>query len=126
MLFPCLQSGRATALSSSSSSAPASSSSSATAAPVTQTLEQSFAHQAAWAPTSKKAQDLNKALGYWIARDMMAFQVVERPGFVRLMKVAVPHYKVPSRNFFSKTEIPHLYNKVRADVEKSLAQGDFF
>jgi hypothetical protein len=47
---------------------------------------------------------------------MMPFQIVERPGFLRLMKVAVPHDNVPSRTLFSKTEIPNLYNQVKADV----------
>ncbi|XP_056092489.1 E3 SUMO-protein ligase ZBED1-like [Rhinichthys klamathensis goyatoka] len=56
----------------------------------------------------------------------MPFQIVERPGFLRLMKVAVPHYKVPSRKYFSKTEIPNLYNQVKADVLKKLAQGTWF
>lgn len=61
-----------------------------------------------------------------LQKDMMPFQIVERPGFLKLMNVAVPHYKVPSRTFFSKTEIPKLYNKVRADVGKSLAQATWF
>jgi hypothetical protein len=42
------------------------------------------------------------------------------------MKVAVPHYTVPSRTSFSKTEIPNLYNQGKADVGKSLAQGTWF
>jgi hypothetical protein len=53
---------------------------------------------------------------------MTPFQIVERPGFPRL-KVAVPHYKVPSQALFSKTEIPNLYSEVKADVGKSLSQG---
>ncbi len=52
--------------------------------------------------------------------------MVERPGFLRMMKVAVPHYKVPTRNYFSKIEILKMYNAVKADVKKSLAQGEFF
>ncbi|KAK0144340.1 Zinc finger BED domain-containing protein 1 [Merluccius polli] len=90
------------------------------------TLEQAFSRQSAYATASKKAQDLTAAISYCIAKDMMPFQMVERPGFLRVMNVAVPHYKVPSRNFFSKTEIPKMYNAVKADVRKSLAQGEFF
>lgn len=44
---------------------------------------------------------------------------------MRLLKVAVPQYKVPSRTSFSKTQIPKLYNEVRADVMKSLSEGTF-
>jgi len=70
------------------------------------------------------AKDLTAALSYFIAKDMMPFQIVERPGFLRLMKVAVPHYKVPSRNFFTKTEKPQMFNN--ADVVQNLAQGTYF
>jgi hypothetical protein len=66
------------------------------------------------------------ALSYNIAKDMMPFQIVESPGFLRLMKVAMPHYKVPSQTLFFKTEIPYLYNQVKADVGKSLVQGTWF
>jgi hypothetical protein len=57
---------------------------------------------------------------------MMPFQIVERPGFLRLMKDAVPHYEVPSRTFFVTPEIPNLYYQVKADVGKSLTQGTWF
>lgn len=118
-LFSCLQSGRA-------AGKPSDATGPSSSTVVTQTLEQVFKRQAAYAPTSKNAQDLTAALSYYIAKDMMPFQIVERPGFLRLMKVAVPHYKVPSPTLFYKTEIPNLYNQVKADVGKSLAQGTWF
>jgi hypothetical protein len=52
-------------------------------------------------PHQKNTQDLTAALSYHIAKDMMPFQTVERPGFLRLMKVAVPHYKVSAANCVS-------------------------
>nr|XP_054591712.1 E3 SUMO-protein ligase ZBED1-like [Nothobranchius furzeri] len=100
--------------------------STATGSSVTQTLEQAFQKQTDYVPASQKAQELTAAIAYLIAKDMMPFRIVERPGFLRMMKVAVPHYKVPTRNYFSKTEIPKMYNAVKADVKKSLAQGEFF
>lgn len=56
----------------------------------------------------------------------MPFTMVERPGFLKIINTAAPHYKVPSRNYFSKTEIPNLYNTVKADVKNSLVQGEYF
>lgn len=56
----------------------------------------------------QKANDLTAAISFFIEKDMMPFQIVERPGFFRLMKTAVPHYKVLLRTFFFKTEIPKL------------------
>lgn len=100
--------------------------STATGSSVTQTLEQAFKRQSDYAPASKKAQELTTAISYCIAKDVMPFQMVERPGFLQLIKVAVPHYIVPSHTFFSKTAIPKMYNAVKADVRRSLAQGAFF
>lgn len=97
--------------------------STATGSSVTQTLEQAFQKQTSYAPASKNAQELTAAIAYCIAKDMQPFRMVERPGFLRIMKVAVPHYKVPTSNYFSKIEIPKMYNAVRADVTKSLARG---
>lgn len=48
---------------------------------------------------------------------MIPFQLAERPGFLRPMKVDVLYYKVTTRNCFSKTEIANLNNKVKAEVE---------
>ena len=67
-------------------------------------FQQAFQRQVAYAPTSNNAKDLTAAISCFISKDMMPFQVVEMPGFLRMMKVAVPHYKVPSRTFFSKTD----------------------
>lgn len=66
----------------------------------------------------KNAQGLTSVIAYCIAKDMMPFQMIKRPGFLRMIKVAVPNYKVPTRNYFSKTE--------HSDVKKSLAQGEFY
>ncbi|XP_051800213.1 E3 SUMO-protein ligase ZBED1-like [Acanthochromis polyacanthus] len=93
---------------------------------VAQTITQAFERKAAYAPTSKHAKDLTAAISYFIAKDMMPFQTVERPGFLNVMKVAVPHYKVPSRNHFSKTEIPKMYNDLKAEVAKSVTQGTYY
>ena len=121
ILFFCLQSGR-------SSGKPSKTTGDLPSSPrVRQTLFQAFQKlEAAYAPNSKNAKDLTAAITYYISKDMLPFRTVERPGFLKLMKVAVPHYRVPSRTFFSKSEIPKLYNQVRADVENRLAHGTWF
>ncbi len=57
---------------------------------------------------------------------LMPFQVVEKPGFFKLMKIAAPLYKVPSRKLFSKNEIPKMYTEVRAHVQKQVSEGVWF
>lgn len=56
----------------------------------------------------------------------MPFQVVEKTGFLHLMKKAVPQYKVPTRNYFSTNKIPAMYKEIRGSVEEQLAEGKWF
>jgi hypothetical protein len=49
-------------------------------------------------PRQRKAQDLTAALLYYIAKDMMPVQIVERPVFLWPVEVAVPHYNVSADN----------------------------
>lgn len=50
-----------------------------------------FQKQTACTPASKNAEEQTAAIAYCIAKDMQSFWMVERPGFLRIMKVAVPH-----------------------------------
>lgn len=54
---------------------------------------------------------------------MMPFRVVEKPGFLHLMKKAVPTHKVPSKMYFSTSEIPRIYNEIRGSVEEQLKEA---
>nr|XP_033484499.1 uncharacterized protein LOC117258104 [Epinephelus lanceolatus] len=89
-------------------------------------VAESFAKCVTYGPTSKQAQDLNTAVAYFMSKDMMPFQIVEKPGFLHLMKKAMPQYKVPTRNYFSSNKIPAMYKKVRGSVEEKLAEGEWF
>ncbi|XDV11067.1 hypothetical protein PO909_000105, partial [Leuciscus waleckii] len=91
--------------------------------PAQPTVTQSLAKGIKLDPTSKKAKELNHAVAYFIAKDMMPFRVVEKPGFLHLMKKAVPMYKVPSKTYFSTNEIPRMYKEVRASVEEQLKEA---
>lgn len=72
------------------------------------------------------AKELNEALGYYIAKDNLSFQAVERPGFLMFAKTAVPQYQVPTRHFFSGTEIPRMYSNIKAEVREQLGQANWF
>lgn len=90
------------------------------------TIAESFERSKTYPPTSKQAQDMNQAVSYFMAKDMMPYQTVEKPGFQHLMKKAVPQYKMPSRNFFASNSIPKMYNEVRASVQSKIAEGKWF
>lgn len=90
------------------------------------TIKESFAKGVKYGATSKQAKELNHAVAYFIAKDMMPFQVVEKSGFLNLMRKAAPLYNVPSRVYFSSKEIPKMYSEVRATVEKKVSDGVWF
>ncbi|KAK7944386.1 hypothetical protein WMY93_000114 [Mugilogobius chulae] len=90
------------------------------------TLEESLSRTAKYAPSSKQAKELNQAVAYFIAKDMLPFQAVEKPGFLHLMKKVAPQYKVPVRTHFSTNEIPKLYMEVRASIEEQIKEAEWF
>ncbi|XP_051797511.1 E3 SUMO-protein ligase ZBED1-like isoform X2 [Acanthochromis polyacanthus] len=90
------------------------------------TVEESFSKCIKYAPSSKQAKELNHAVAYYIAKDMLPFHSVEKPGFQYLMRKAVPQYKVPSRTHFSTNEIPKLYMEVRASIEEQIIGVEWF
>jgi len=59
-----------------------------------------------------------------LALDNEAINIVERRGFVRLLKAALPRYKVPSRPYFSEKIIPDIYNKIVEKIKKLLSDAN--
>ena len=51
--------------------------------------------------------------------------VVENKGFLELMKVAEPQFRVPSRSYFTKTVIPLLFSRVKNSVKETLKMARF-
>ena len=50
---------------------------------------------------------------------MQPFYTVEKPGFKQMMKLD-PKYALPTRKYFSQTEIPTLYTQVMQSVKQDL------
>ena len=46
-----------------------------------------------------------------------------KPGFKHLMQKTDPRYKLPSRVYFSDSEIPQMFEKVCAAVQKNVSEG---
>lgn len=68
-------------------------------------------------------EEITAAMGYFIAKDMMPFQIVEKKGFKALMEKVAPKYKIPHRKYFSEQQIPQMYLKLRAEVEQALSEA---
>ena len=47
------------------------------------------------------AQELNKAVGYFLAKDMQTLYTVEKPGFKHLVSKLDPKYTLPSGKYFA-------------------------
>ncbi|XP_058619638.1 E3 SUMO-protein ligase ZBED1-like [Onychostoma macrolepis] len=91
--------------------------------PAQPTVTQSLAKVTKLDPTSKQAKELNHAVAYFIAKDMMPFRVVEKPAFLHLTKKAVPMYKVPSKTYLFVHVRDFIGGKVRASVEEQLKEA---
>ena len=74
---------------------------------------------------SERHVKLVSAIGNFIAQDMQPLSVVENKGFLELMKVAEPRFKVPSRGYFTKTVIPSLFSRVKEGVKELLKTAQF-
>ena len=56
------------------------------------------------------AKVLTKAVGYFIAKDLMPTSVVQWDGFHKLLEMRDPHYQLSSRKTLSDKVIPALHN----------------
>ena len=74
-------------------------------------------------PKSQRVQELNRAIARYIAKDMQPFHTVERQGFREMVHALDPMYELPSRKYFSTTEIPKLYMDVKESIVKPAVQN---
>lgn len=84
-----------------------------------QTLAESFSKHAPYDKASKRWQDITNAIANFIAKEMMAIQVVESEGF-RQLNILDPRYEVPSRKYFGQTALPNLYESTRKTLTEKL------
>ena len=84
------------------------------------TIEESFKLATKLRSDSREHKELTKAITYYLAKDMRPAYSVELPGFRSMVSKLNPRYGLPSRNYFSRTGIPSLYNEVREEVERKL------
>ena len=112
----------ATVVASSSSGA---ASSRAVARPVG-TLPAAIKRHQPYSSDSPRTKDLNKAVAYYLAKDMQPYYTVEKPGFKNLVSKLNPCYKLPLRKHFSQQEIPRLYNTVKEPITLKLHEIDYY
>ena len=52
--------------------------------------------------SSKRAKYITDAITYFLAKDSIPFNAVERPGFKHLLHVLEPRYLIPANSSFSR------------------------
>ena len=76
---------------------------------------------------SAEATTLNRAVAYFLTKDMQPVYTVEKSDFKLLVSKLNPRSNLPSRKHFTEVEIPKLYVEVRETVVKpKLAEVEFF
>lgn len=85
-----------------------------------------FAKGTVYDKKSKRWNDITNSITLHLAKDMVPLSTVEKYGFREMIKTLEPRYVLPSRNYFSRTAIPDLYQKHRAKIEADLANVSHF
>lgn len=83
-------------------------------------IKKSFENGQPYTRNSKRWVTLTNSVSYAIAKDMLPFTAVEKPGFKKMLSSFDSRYQLPSRKYFSKTGIPQLYNSTKASVEEEI------
>ena len=69
-----------------------------------------FAKQEKYQPDSTRLKELTKAVGYFVAKDMMPLNVVHGKGFCHLVEKLEPRFNIPSCKTLTEKIISTMYN----------------
>ena len=66
-----------------------------------------------WDINDARSQCVHKRIGEMLAVDCQPLSMVEDVGFKRVLQILEPHYKCPSRKYFTDTIIPKIYTGMK-------------
>ena len=94
---------------------------------ISPTIAESITMSNKYSATSSQAINLDNAVAYCIAKDMLPLQIVNKPGFRHMLSKLIPRYNLPSRRHFSDISIPRLFSQIRDSVVRpKLEQTVYF
>lgn len=82
-----------------------------------QTLSEAFDRKLLWDINNATAKKYHYLIAEMIALDNEPLCVVERVGFARLLKQALPRYELPSRAFMTQKIVPDIYNRIFKKIQ---------
>lgn len=68
---------------------------------------------------------LDKILAYFVAVDMMPYNIVEKEGFKAYTRALNPSYRLPSRSTLTNKRIPDLYQESKLIVQNIVSTTTF-
>ena len=92
-------------------------------APVTPqiTIQDSLAKAMSLPHNSERYKKLTKAVCYFICKDQQPFDTINDSEFRHMLRVFEPRYTPPDRNTIALNHIPTMYDAVKADNTKQIA-----
>ena len=70
---------------------------------------------------SSQAQELSCAVASFFTSEMQPYQIVEKPGFKKMVSKLDPKYQLLTRKYFSDNEIPRMYSEMVEKVKKDIS-----
>lgn len=84
------------------------------------TLQESLHKKDYWDSSYTKAIEFDKLIAEMIALQNLPFNFVEGIGFRRFLQVALPHYKLKGREYFTSFLCENLYDQMASKVKQLL------
>ena len=73
-------------------------------------IKEAFIKSQPYDKKGKQWNELTNTVTYCIAKDSLAINTVEHTRFKKMVKAFDSRYELPSRNYFSRTALPALYD----------------
>ena len=85
------------------------------------TIQDSLAKAIPLPHNSERYKKLTKAVCYFICKDQQPFDTINDSGFRHVLRVFEPRYTPPDRKTIALNHIPTMYDAVKADITKQIA-----
>ena len=89
-------------------------------------IASAFAGSTPYEKTSRRHIQITNAVTDFICNKMLPIRTVDDRSFKSLLQTLDPRYALPGRNFFSKTEIPRLYEEKRSLILAELKSVHYY
>ena len=84
------------------------------------TLEQLAERQKPYPSDHPRGKAITSCIAEMIALDLQPPSIVDDVGFIRLMALVEPRYRIPSHRYLSNVTIPRMYSSVKCLILKML------